>query len=239
MTNTNSDLNKESSLRLMQVALNRSDLYQLLAIAFRDPTPELVEGLLSGSFRSDTADCVAWLNADSKLFEESLLGLDHFASDIAGRNPDDILTDMKVEYTRLLIGPGEPAVSPFQTSYCDNSDEMDTVILFNSSSARATERAYKEAGVSPVSSFQEPSDHIATELEFLMYLCTQEAVAWKEGDIDTARNRRRQEREFIDGFLGKWIYTFCHKLSESTNHEAYRVVASLTQAFLQVEQGVY
>ena len=232
------DLNSDSRMKLMQVALNRSDLYQLLAIAFRDPTPELVEGLLSGTFRADAADCVQWLNADSVIFDQALSELDSFAVDNAGRDSEQILHEMQVEYFRLFIGSKEPAVFPYHTMYSEERDGFNSV-LFTSPTAQATEKAYKDAGVSLVSVQAEPPDHIATELEFLMYLCAQEAAAWKNGDIDQARKRRRQEREFVDEFLGKWIFSFCRAITEKSNNEAYKAFASLAKAYLQVEQGVF
>ena len=200
MTN-GQDLNSDSRMKLMQVALNRSDLYQLLAIAFRDPTPELVEGLLSGTFRADAADCVQWLNADSVIFDQALSELDSFAVDNAGRDPEQILHEMQVEYFRLFIGSKEPAVFPYHTMYSEERDGFNSV-LFTSPTARATEKAYKDAGVSLVSVQAEPPDHIATELEFLMYLCAQEAAAWKNGDIDQQGSADGRKENLLMIFWG-------------------------------------
>lgn len=225
--------------KIMQVALNRSDLYQLLAIAFRDPTKELVEGLISGTYRDDVVDCVNWLNADSTIFDEAILALEQLSQDLADHDPDNVLHDLKIEYFRLFIGAKGPIVSPYQTVYCDPRDGMGSTVLFTSPTAIATEKAYKNSGVSLVKEQNEPPDHIATEMEFLMYLCAQEAMAWKNGDLELAKRRRLQEREFIDEFVGKWIFTFCHQVINESNHAAYRTTASLAQAFIQVELGTY
>ncbi|WP_018306521.1 TorD/DmsD family molecular chaperone [Desulfitobacterium hafniense] len=237
MNNSIPDAHSEADAKLMQVALNRSDVYQLLAISFRDPTPELIDGLLSGTYRSDTADCVHWLNADSKRFDEPLAGLERMAIENANRRSDEVLREMKVEYARLFIGPGAVAVSPYETTYFANSDEQGDTLLFNSLSARSVEKAYKEAGVSLASDQNEPPDHIATELEFLMYLCAQEGQAWKNEDNELAKKWRRSERDFIDKHLGNWAFSFFNRVAESTTFEAYRVLALLGKTFLELERG--
>lgn len=237
--NNGQDLNTDSLTKIMQVALNRSDLYQLLAIAFRDPTPELVEGLLAGTFRSDASDCVSWLNTDSFVFDQALSELEQFAINHAEHDPEQILHEMQVEYFRLFIGSSEPVVFPYQTMYSEERDNLGDYVLFTSPTAQATEKAYKEAGVSLASSQVEPPDHIATQLEFLMYLCTQEVAAWKNNDIEEAKNRRRQERAFVDNFLGKWVFSFCSAVKENTTNQAYQAFASLANAYLQIEHGAF
>jgi len=214
----------------------RANLYALVARGFFDPTAELVASLADGSLRAEVAAVVAGvpLAAESPTLHQTLESLDALAAEAASRDPDATLHELKVEFARLFLGPGRPAVLPYETFYGRQyKDSSPTLML--SPEAESVGQAYRQAGVALANAKNEPTDHFATECEFVYYLCTQELASMARDDQATAALWQAKRVAFLDDHLARWYGRFLTAVEEGARAEFYRVWARLAAALIAVD----
>lgn len=240
------------------IAAARADMYQLLAAGFLHPDRELAAALADGSFAADVADTAEML-ADALELEDPaarpLLGAagalaaagfspaEAVAGDGAPTEPgadtgaetEALYHELAVEYARLFIGPPVPAVSPYETIHVDSEPDSPALLMVGPS-ARAALAAYREAGVNMAEGTNEPPDHVATEFEFMYYLCAKEVAALQAADADAAAWHTRQET-FISEHLAVWVPDFAVTIEADSANSFYSAIASLTRAFVLLETG--
>lgn len=222
-----------SKLALMSVA--RASVFRLLATAFYDPTPELVQQLVSGTYISELNGYYADLVSYYRRGQDALSGLMALQSELGARDQAELLKELRVEYARLFIGPGHPAVQPYETFYDPKQSAETTPLLMVSPAAMAVEQAYLDAGLAMSSNRREPPDHFAVELEFSYYLSKKESDAWAERANADAKKWRRRELAFIDGHLGCWAQAFCEKVQAESTEPFYRALAGFASILLRLE----
>jgi len=135
---------------------------------------------------------------------------------------DDLLHELKVEYARLLIGPGRMLVPPYETLYAPKAKERNLLLMVSPESL-AVERAYCEAGVAISNGLREPPDHFAAGAEFVCSLSKKEAEAGAASDNTSAKIWRWSELTFPDEHLGKWGCRFCHQVETESHHPFNRL----------------
>ncbi len=224
-------------VRLATIAHLRSDLYHLLAIGFLDPTPALAQGLVDGSYQADMIECFKGLDLWDRTLGRVRAYLEELSAQVTKQEPAELLQALKVEYARLFIGPGPIAVSPYESIHCDPSDAGNRLLMVGPS-ARAVAKTYKEAGLAMCQDLSEPPDHIATELEFLLYVSRKESTAWEQGDNAEGKKWRRFQKTFGDDHLGKWGIDFCRDVKEATRHSFYATLATVASAFFQFDANL-
>lgn len=94
------------------------------------------------------------------------------------------------------------------------------------------DREYAWAGFSVASSFKEPPDHAAVELEFMSLLCQEEARAWERHDLGEAVERLRREANFLDRHLSQWFPVFARGVAERDVGAFHPLVTSTARDFL-------
>jgi len=221
--------------KLSFLALAHSNVFRLLALAFYDPTAEFVQQLISGSYVAELRGYYSDLVAHHHINLEALDQLKADQASLIDRVPQELLKELKVEYARLFIGPGRPAVQPYETFYDEASISSGRPLLIVSPAAMTVEQAYREAGLALPKALQEPPDHIAIELEFLYYLSKKESDGWATGDNVGAKKWRRRELAFIDGHIGRWGQQFCGKVEAESQHSFYRAIAHFGNALIRLE----
>jgi TorA maturation chaperone TorD len=112
-----------------------------------------------------------------------------------GVSRDDLFSELRREYTRLFNHPTKPAIYIYETLFLYKPEEGDNEKppLFISPAAMDAERCYKKAGLKMSREINEPGDHMATELEFMMFLYSQKAKAIRGNDLDELA-RRNEDR---------------------------------------------
>ena len=109
-----------------------------------------------------------------------------------------------VEFTRLMIGPGETPVVPYGSLYLD-------------------------AGLAVENLHRVPDDHLGIELEFLYWL-TQQAA---ERADDGAREAQVRFLDLRDSFIrdrcSKWVPEFADALDRATSEPFFRAIASVSK----------
>ncbi|WP_181884540.1 TorD/DmsD family molecular chaperone [Neobacillus piezotolerans] len=127
------------------------------------------------------------------------------------------------EFSRLFIGPGTLPVPPWESFY-RSCEQM----LFDDVMYGVREHYHRE-GLQFVRENNEPDDHLAVELEFMLHLIVK-GIQAKENE-ELFRNLEKQ-RGFLDVHLAQWIGAFGKRLAHSTDSKLYKGAALLAADFI-------
>ena len=210
----------------IETMISLADVHQLLAIALRYPTEELAGGIADGSFAADLTACM----------EE--LGLTDAAANaraaLNGIGAEGLLTAMRTEYTGLFLVPKKEKVFIYESRFLYPKDaNPKDYMMFVSPCALHAEQCYKDAGVRVKKTLNEPSDHAATEMEFMshLYRCAAQTVA----DSKDERIWLMRARAFHKAHIAKWMADFCTKLEETTQLPVYAAIAAAGRAVVSAQ----
>ncbi len=208
---------------LAAVADSRRRVYRWLALGFYPPDADLVTALETGQMVNEIQASTAWLGQDQGRLAASLRALRSCAC--------PRLAKLDEEYNHLF-GKSIERVAPREAAYRWR-DARDLPPASNSIE-RILQQEYQQFNVAPISGQE---DHVAVEIEFLSYLCEQEAAHWTSEAGESARLLRRQQRSFLDDHLGRWLPEFCQRVLERTPAYFYGPLAAFTDAWLSLEHG--
>jgi TorA maturation chaperone TorD len=151
--------------------LYKASLYELLAQSYLYTTEELARAITEGEYAEALSE-IAALNdivVPDDVIKEGL-------HPYQGRDTSEVYHELRREYTRLFIGRTNPLVYPFGGSWYA-LEKGQQPLLFVGKESMAVERFMRRCGVVQPEGTNEPLDHIASELEFLQYLCLLKAEA--------------------------------------------------------------
>lgn len=187
--------------------------------------------------------CYRFLSACYCLPEDDFLGSEEFeafsaalgelgseatgaAEDLARAYDETERQALRIEYSRLFIGPFKLPAPPYGSCYLDDGRQ-----LMGDSTLDVVKR-YQEAGVDVESGKGDVPDHIGIELEFMGYLVQLEDES--AGDDDTAglRDTLAKQASFLEKHLCAWVPIFAEKLAEDTDSEFYKSLVAATDTFL-------
>lgn len=205
-----------------------SDLCQLLSIFLRLPTMEIVDGIRSGSIAQDVRDIFTELDiseSETAGIIESLKAWDK------SETPKQLLSSLRREYTRLFTVPGSPKIYIYEALYLHNEDSGDhKPCLYISPAALDAERCYKKAGLERSREINESRDHFAVQMEFMMFLYRELAVALIKDDQDKFDEINSNLQEFERLHLNRWEKSFferCAAYSKNTIIQAFWNIANV------------
>ncbi|KTE90302.1 dehydrogenase [Desulfitobacterium hafniense] len=223
---------QNTTQREIEIALAISDMYQLLAMSLHLPTREFVKGLLDGSVAEDIQAILEEIGFGHEKAEQLAASLKSLPEQ---KKPlEEMLAELRQEYTRLFTHPKEPEISVYETLFRYNP-EVDEVkpSLFISPAALDAERCYKKAGLILSKEVNEPADHIATEMEFMMFLYLQKAKALQEDNRQEVERREGEIKEFYEVHLQKWAKEFYDRCVESNHSEVYKALGEVGSMFVE------
>src|SRR5918994_3961477 len=140
---------------------------------------------------------------------------------------------LQSEHLRLFnLDPAGVACFPYESCYVA-SDRDETGWL----TARL-QQTYAYAGLALAPSRNESPDHAAVELEFMAYLCGQEAAAWMGADRDAAIRALKRQRSFLRHHLGRWFSDFARRVQAGTDELLYVAAAEAADAFIQHDRDL-
>ncbi len=201
--------------------LHKAALYELLALGLRLPTRELAEVVSSGEFADALSELAELNKLDTKVLAVSL-------EELAGYQQADIeelFHDLRIEYTHLFVGAPEPAVSPFAGVWWARGVGVEPLLFVNKESM-AVERFMRSCGIGQPEGTNEPLDHIASELEFLQYLCMLRAGAALPPELPEDFMLPEQAyEEFYAEHVAAWSKQFAAAAMEESRIPYYRAVA--------------
>jgi TorA maturation chaperone TorD len=217
--------------RDIQEAIAASDMYQLLSMSLHLPTQEIAAGLLDGSLAEDVLAILGELDFSLETIEKFRTNFLEIQNN--KQTQEELLSKMRQEYTRLFSHPKEPEVAIYETLFrYDPENDEGKPSLFISPAALDAERCYKKAGLVMSKELNEPGDHMATEMEFMMYLYLQKAKALQENKSDELSRREAEIKEFTDLHLRKWAKEFFDLCSTESSSEVYRVFGQIGSSFM-------
>jgi len=139
--------------------------------------------------------------------------------------------ELEYEYNKLFVGPEHVLCPPYESVYRSDRSEIELGLVMGPSTNDAKKR-YREAGLEIAKDFKELPDHIAIELEFMYFLCANEA---KSKDFEEASLWRKRQREFIASHIKPWYSNFSRMLELNAISSFYKAVAKLMKEFLSEE----
>jgi len=148
---------------------------------------------------------------------------------LQGRRPADI----QAEYLSLFVVnvKGVPC-PPYESAYVSGGS-------LNAGWLGACLAAeYSREGLAPSPASGEPPDHVATELEFMSFLCNAEAVARQQGDPQRAQALVTRQQQFLEQHLDPWIPLFEEKVRVSDSSGFYAGAVKALLAFIGRERAV-
>lgn len=235
MTHSGDALDRAGEL-LGQASERRATGWRALALTFYEPVPDWIDDLQSGRLLKHLQLATGWLDSDRERFAGPLQHLSELTQGYADNQPEALLHELKVEYARLFIGPDHVPVPPYESVYRD-IDPASGRPLIMGPTAIAVSALYESHGLRQPEGHRDLPDHVATELEFVYFLCRKEADAWRSGELDQAKELRRTQRTFLTEHLGRWWPSFFERLVAASPAGVYRVVGELATAYLAVETG--
>jgi len=205
------------------LANSRGRLYGLLSQLYvRPPDSEFLRELFSQEFEEIISGLLTQPTITGEL-NEGLGLIRKFIGEWRERTLEEALEAVTSERNRLLGGRGLPP--PCESAHV--SGEAAGVTLF-----------YGRVGVKIPESAEEPPDHLGFELDFMRFLCGEEAAAWGEGNLEKALSLIGMQDSFLKQHLKVWIPGFCDLMFEEARLDLYRGLAKLTKGFLSQDEGL-
>ncbi|MDO8787931.1 MAG: molecular chaperone TorD family protein [Sulfuritalea sp.] len=193
----------------------REDLCRFLAACYYEPGTEFSEEHL---FESMVAAARA---IDPDLAESARKLGDAFVA-------QDLQT-LLVDYTRLFIGPSQPAAMPYASFWLTDDPSMRHEAMMG------VLDFYEQGGFDVSDDFRELVDHVAAELEFLYLLIFSQHQAQLGGNADELSTANALHHRFVAEHLSAWLGRFADAVRSGADTEFYRELARFTERFVRVE----
>ncbi len=209
------DLDRYSEM--MDLARQRSTLYSLLALVFRQEA---------------TARLIQEIRTPEML--EALLALEvRFDDDFLSTPISELIEELTTEYARLFLGPGKH-ISPHESVHHEREDG-EWGGLWGASTVEV-KKFIEATGLEYRRDYSGMPDHVSVELEFMAELIQTEVNFWAESDENKARQCLLLEKRFLAEHLVHWMSTFCEKIISEAESSFYIEMAALTKRFIQSDQ---
>jgi TorA maturation chaperone TorD len=213
----------ERNVELQQWAEARANVYHFLSGLYNTPpTPEVVNQMAGGGF----ADYL------EQVFAQSAERMGHFLQDFT--DDEAGYRALKLEYDALFRVPGDRYTRPYEAVHRHKrtGGKRTTGGLVWGPATVAVQKVYSQAGAAISEKFKELPDFIGLELEFMRFLCAQEAEAWERDDADTASRYRGWQQKFLSEHLAQWVGAFCQEMAARAESDFYRGLAEMTQEYV-------
>lgn len=141
-------------------------------------------------------------------------------------------TAIQEQYVQIfMVNPDYAPCLPYESAYAEEGGDPGWTAV-------ELERAYAAAGLSISPSLKEAPDHAAVELEFMSFLCSQEASAWEARHLDEGIDALKRQSAFLEGHLGRWFPVFARRVAEKDSSKIYATVTRAAEAFISHDRGL-
>ena len=209
------------------VLTGRNYIYQLLKRIFGDePDLKLLETI---------TDEFTWEVLELLFEEDTIVSYKDFFEELKkeiSSNSDDTLDKLKREYTTLLVGPDKLPAPPWESIYVNNPP-----LLFQEATLKVR-RAYLEYQMLPAQYPAVADDHLAIELDFMLYLGTLALENLENENVEKLGQILADQQKFLTNHLLVWISTFAEQIQESETNLFYPRLAMLTKEILQADYNI-
>ena len=198
----------------------RATAWELAALSFRYPGPELEGAVASGE----------WAEAAREI--AGALGLALPEGFGAGASAGGL----RPEATRLFVGAPEPAVSPYEGVWRAADDGVQALLFVNPHSMEV-ERFMRACGLGRPEGTNEPLDHVATECELMEHLALRAAGAEPPEGAPAGADLPGGSPEaaygaFLEGHARAWMPRFAEAVAAESRVPFYRDAAAFLGALV-------
>ncbi|MEW6717356.1 MAG: molecular chaperone TorD family protein [Chloroflexota bacterium] len=172
------------------------------------------EMFVESPFTGEQADVIAGLKLLEKTAEEYQ------------RGTDDIITDLKVDYTRLFDHTERIPVAPWESVYLSKDH-----LLFQQQ-VLEVRSWFNSYGLEIINLHKEPEDHVGLELAFLAHLANLGLSAMGEGNESRLEELLDAQRRFLSEHPLKWVPNWCDLMVRYAHTDFYRGVALILRGSL-------
>jgi TorA maturation chaperone TorD len=188
----------------------KADAYRLLSACYYEPEEAFLEEDVFGQLKQALSVLNPERAADAQAMGACFRETSH--------------EDLRIDYTRLFLGPFNIRSKPYGSLYLDGGN------IVMGDSTMAVLALYREGGFHVAEAFTEMPDHVAVELEFLYLLNA------RLGNIQVENSERNRlaalERRLLDQHLGRWIVPFTEAMQKGAGTDFYGKLAGLTRGFV-------
>ena len=143
------------------------------------------------------------------------------------------LRRMQQEYSEVFVAKrGGIPCYPSESVYLGQQGHTAGVIL-----ARL-EQEYAAAGLSLSPNLHVMPDHAAVEMEFMSFLCGQEAEAWDRTRVKDGIQMLERQAAFLDRHLASWISNWARQVTLAGGKGIYSLTAESAHAFIIHDQDL-
>ena len=136
------------------------------------------------------------------------------------------------QYVQIfMVNPEYAPCLPHESAYAEAKDAPGWTAV-------ELEREYAAAGLALASSLREAPDHAAVELEFMSFLCSQEASAWEARHQDKGIVALKRQTAFLEKHLSRWFPMLSRRVAEKDDSEIYATVTRAAEAFISHDRGL-
>ena len=198
----------------------RATAWELAALSFRYPGPELEGAVASGE----------WAEAAREI--AGALGLALPEGFGAGASAEGL----RPEATRLFVGAPEPAVSPYEGVWRAADDGVQALLFVNPHSMEV-ERFRRACGLGRPEGTNEPLDHVATECELMEHLALRAAGAEPPEGAPAGADLPGGSPEaaygaFLEGHARAWMPRVAERVAAESRVPFYRDAAAFLGALV-------
>ncbi len=140
--------------------------------------------------------------------------------------------DLHWDYTRMLIGPFELPVPPWESIYVQKEP-----MLFQNCTI-SVRKMYEKFGFEMTKQHVEAEDHIGLELDFIYHLNKLTIESTKEEQLHEVTYLLQAQEEFLHEHLMKFASAFCEKMIANAETPFYRGLAKILMHYLTVDSAV-
>lgn len=205
----------------------RAATWELLALSFRYPGPELAGAVASGEWAEAAEELAAALGLEA---------LGGFEGGQPGYSGSDLLRALRPEATRLFVGAPEPACSPYEGVWRAADDGVQALLFVNPHSMEV-ERFMRACGLGRPEGTNEPLDHVATECELMEHLALRAAGAEPPEGAPAGADLPGGSPEaaygaFLEGHARAWMPRFAERVAAESRVPFYRDAAAFLGALV-------
>lgn len=209
---------------LSKIIQKRQTIYAFLKGVYEKELPEEFLAEMPERMRPLLAITEILSDAESKKAVKELV---QFTDTIPSQDLDALETRLAADFARLFLSINKVPPHPSESIYREG-----TIMQYSRDEVLKT---YWSFGVDKKKEFTEPEDHIAVELNFLMYLCEKAIEALNNGDAKETRRYIQGQKDFLEKHLVKWVPKLVKDILDTARTPFYKAMAVLTKEYLEMD----
>ncbi len=211
------------------ILAGRNYLYQILQALFAaEPESDLLKSVVS----EDSRETIGMLfEPDAPEVVEFCACLKAIETQLSEQE-EACLDTLRIEYTRLFLGPANLAAPPWESVYTAPDKT-----LFHESTLEVR-RFYYRRNFLPTGYPHVADDHLAIELDFMYHLGVKTLECFTLGETGEVRSLIVDQKEFLAEHLLRWTGTYAADLGLAKAGPLYPTAARFTDFFLRADAGI-